>query len=320
MTIKGAWSCLNNGITEKLFENQKGEYILWECIIPLASGKICTNQTRSYSGFGYVERLTCTIKPWDMPITNLKWGRYLTQHHWVIWIHWTGETKKLLIFYNNMKFTDGFVDDNELLFGDFRLALKEKYILRNGKLGETVFKQFKNLKEIFKNGILNLKECKWQTKSELYLNDEKISEGWSIHENVEWKENIIGKVFYGGFFTVILPIILTFWSKMTESYIKLPIPEATAFSLLLIFTGLILMLTSILYLWIFGEGLPMNAYPPKYYVTIGPYRLFSHPIYIGSSLISFGCAIFFQSKSGFLAFQYLLYRGLHLYTALKIMI
>jgi hypothetical protein len=47
----------------------------------------------------------------------------------------------------------------------------------------------------------------------------------------------------------------------------------------------------------FGQGLPMNAYPPQKFVTQGMYALFSHPIYLGAVLLSAGTALWFQSSS-----------------------
>ncbi|CAF4852477.1 unnamed protein product, partial [Rotaria socialis] len=57
-----------------------------------------------------------------------------------------------------------------------------------------------------------MKECKWQTWSELYENDRSIAIGWSIHENVE---------------------LLMFWSKQTEKYIHLPMPTNSIVAILL---------------------------------------------------------------------------------------
>ena len=48
-----------------------------------------------------------------------------------------------------------------------------------------------------------------------------------------------------------------------------------------------------------GRGLPMNAYPPKRFVTQGIYAGFPHPIYLGAVLLSAGVALWFQSSSGF---------------------
>jgi hypothetical protein len=58
------------------------------------------------------------------------------------------------------------------------------------------------------------------------------------------------------------------------------------------------MLKGMLDLTRFGQGLPMNAYPPQTFVTQGMYSLFSHPMYLGAVFLSAGIALWFRSSSG----------------------
>ena len=184
--ITGQWTALRVKITEKLFEDSSG-YILWECFMPLAEGNVRFGQkNRNFQGFGYVERLIFSVKPWEMPITVLRWGRFLSENQSVVWIRWEGKAERNLIFHNGQKYTDGQIEDDEVRFGSFRLLLTEKCTLRNGSLITTVFRKFGWLKKLFPEGILNLQECKWQTRSQLYQNQDIISTGWTIHERVEW--------------------------------------------------------------------------------------------------------------------------------------
>ncbi|CAF4742220.1 unnamed protein product [Rotaria sp. Silwood1] len=300
LQVSGQWESKSESIIEKLFENKDG-YILWECFMPSALGEIKIDEKKIFQGFGYVERLTLTLKPWQIPINILRWGRFLCKNQYIVWIHWEGDEKKFLVFHNGMKYTDGIINDDMIEFGYYRLMLLKKYTLRNGPLIKTVFDKFLWIKKIFPSGFFNMKECKWQTWSELYENNCSIANGWSIHENVDCKPkmNFFGKIFYGSLFTILLPLILMFWSKQTEKYILLPILTNSIVAFIFILLGLILMFSAMLDLWIKGDGLPMNAYPPSKLVTTGLYNIFSHPIYIGSSIFSFGLSIYFQSKSGF---------------------
>ncbi|CAF4971493.1 unnamed protein product, partial [Rotaria socialis] len=199
--LSGQWESKSESIIEKLFESNDG-YILWECFMPSASGQIKIDETIR-KGLGYVERLTLTLKPWQLPISILRWGRFLSENQHIVWIRWDGEQKRCLIFHNGTKSVDGIINDDIIEFGRYRLMLSEKYTLRNGPLIKTVFDKFSWIKNTFPSGVLNMKECKWQTWSELYENDRSIAIGWSIHENVE---------------------LLMFWSKQTEKYIHLPMP------------------------------------------------------------------------------------------------
>jgi len=299
MEISGQWETKIECITEKLFENKHG-YILWECFMPSALARIETDG-KITKGFGYVERLTMTLKPWQIPINILRWGRFLYENQYIVWIRWEGDEEKFLVFHNGMKYINGIINDEFVEFGNYRLILSEKYTLRNGPLIKTIFDKFIWIKKIFPSGFLDMKECKWQTWSQLYENNCSIAHGWSIHENVDCKPkiNIFGKIFYGSLFIILLPIILIVWSKQTEKYIHLPIPTNSFLAILFILFGIILMILAMLELWFKGHGLPMNAYPPPKLVTTGVYKIFSHPIYIGSSLLCSGISIYYQSKSGF---------------------
>ncbi len=295
----GQWESKEKSIKEKLFENENG-YILWECFMPNAFGEMKINEKLN-QGLGYVEKLTMTLKPWQIPIKILRWGRFLTDNQTIIWIRWEGEEEKILIFHNDKKYLNGIINDELIEFDNYRLILSKKYVLRHGPLIKTVFDKFLWIKKIFPSGIFDMNECKWQTWSELYENNRSIAQGWSIHENVDCKPkmNLIGKIFYGFLFTILLPLILIIWSKQTENYIHLPIPTNSILEIIGMSFGIVLMILAMLELWIKGNGLPMNAYPPPKLVTTGVYQIVSHPIYIGASIFSYSLSIYCQSKSGF---------------------
>ncbi|CAF1193898.1 unnamed protein product, partial [Adineta ricciae] len=98
--LSGQWLTTSACIREKLYENANG-YIVWECVMPSASAKIELDG-KTTQGLGYVERLTTTLKPWQMPINILRWGRFLSNNHSIVWIRWEGEEEKFLIFHNGL--------------------------------------------------------------------------------------------------------------------------------------------------------------------------------------------------------------------------
>ncbi|MCU0393758.1 MAG: hypothetical protein MUE81_21810 [Thermoflexibacter sp.] len=184
--LKGIWTKQMPNISEILLENEQG-YILWECFIPLAYVQLdIRKNVSSYTGNGYVEKLTLSVKPWEMPIKVLHWGRFLTENQSIIWIRWEGEETRNLVFYNGIKQENPQIDEQRIFFGNFCLDLSEKYILRNGSLISTIFRRFAWLKKIFPSKILHLQECKWQSKGVLTQDGQKINENWAIHEKVEW--------------------------------------------------------------------------------------------------------------------------------------
>lgn len=103
---------------------------------------------------------------------------------------------------------------------------------------------------------------------------------------------------YAVLFCGALPLLLWFWSKETAGIISLPVPDFPYVGLLVVLFGIGLIFSAIWGLWFKGKGLPMNAYPPKFYVKTGAYRLFRHPIYIGAILVCVGLSFYFRSASG----------------------
>ncbi|MBL0358113.1 MAG: prolipoprotein diacylglyceryl transferase [Chitinophagaceae bacterium] len=98
---------------------------------------------------------------------------------------------------------------------------------------------------------------------------------------------------------LILPVCLYLWARGTEEIIQLPVPNLPVVSIVILVAGCIICAWGMISLMVYGNGLPMNAYPPKYFVFKGIYGLVSHPIYFGSGIISFGLSLFFKSSSGF---------------------
>jgi membrane-associated phospholipid phosphatase/protein-S-isoprenylcysteine O-methyltransferase Ste14 len=108
----------------------------------------------------------------------------------------------------------------------------------------------------------------------------------------------IGKVLYGLLFLVVLPVLLIAWSRLTEESVQLPSLSSPLIGIGIMMGGATLMISGMFALVVYGKGLPMNAYPPPRYVTRGAFKLTSHPIYTGFSVLCIGYAIASNSSSG----------------------
>ena len=112
------------------------------------------------------------------------------------------------------------------------------------------------------------------------------------------KRAVIAKMLYAFSFVVLLPLILYFWAvKLDDSFI-LMVPRFEVLGIAGASLGGVLLITGMLDLAFRGKGLPMNAFPPKKFVTRGIYAWFSHPIYLGAALLSAGLSIRLQSGAG----------------------
>jgi protein-S-isoprenylcysteine O-methyltransferase Ste14 len=112
-------------------------------------------------------------------------------------------------------------------------------------------------------------------------------------------KEISGKILYGLLFAAIIPVILILWAKYTRQIVKLPLPNNILFGYIPLISGAIFVCSGIWDLWRYGNGLPMNAFPPEKFVKNGIYAFTRHPIYSGAALICFGLSAVTRSVSGF---------------------
>jgi prolipoprotein diacylglyceryltransferase len=110
---------------------------------------------------------------------------------------------------------------------------------------------------------------------------------------------VAGKLAYGFVFVVLLPVLLILWAVFSAPNVSLPEVHSVLGGILVSVTGLVLLLSGMIAIRLYGHGLPMNAYPPPDYVARGPYRWLAHPIYIGFIFLCFGISIWAGSASGF---------------------
>lgn len=111
-------------------------------------------------------------------------------------------------------------------------------------------------------------------------------------------KSIPGKIGYAMLFVLIIPCLLIYWAMLTEDIIRYNVPMNSDIGLVLASVGIALIIWGMFALYFYGNGLPMNAYPPQHFVKKGPYQLFKHPIYWGFGLLVVGTSLFFNSSSG----------------------
>jgi len=109
----------------------------------------------------------------------------------------------------------------------------------------------------------------------------------------------LGKWLYGAAFALLLPAALVFWAHATSETVRLPMAASLPIGLPIAAAGAALLLLGMAHLWVYGGGLPMNAFPPPRYVERGIYRLMPHPIYAGFSMLCAGVSIAAGSAGGF---------------------
>ena len=184
LKVRGTWKALCAPVVRVLFESSEGS-IKWYCLQPRAAADLRVGDC-NIKGLGYVDRLDASVKPWLLPLDTLRWGRYLSDSHSVIWIDWKGPLQQSFLFYDGIQADNCVITDDELTFneGRNRLTLSEHMILRKGPLLSTSLSMIPGIKKIFPSRILQMHECKWRSKASFQSAGTPPEQGWAIHEIV----------------------------------------------------------------------------------------------------------------------------------------
>jgi hypothetical protein len=184
----GTWNRIDAPLKRTLLNTDVGA-IRWECFQPKANADILSDGKKIITGFGYAEKLETTIKPWELPFNELRWGRFLSEKDTIIWVIWNGDTNFNLLFHNGKSIKDVIVSDEfvDINQKEFLLTFSDKLVLRKGPLISTALSNLPGLIGIFPNKVLNTYECKWRSKGILKRENKKVSDGWVIHEVIRWQ-------------------------------------------------------------------------------------------------------------------------------------
>jgi hypothetical protein len=195
VTIKFSNRFLNTDVTLKrtddpiirlLYKDAENNELTWNCHHPKALAEIIFNG-KTYKGFGYAETLLSEIKPWNLPIDELRWGRFLSDSYTLIWICWKGKCPINKMLLNGIEYNDAVFKDDFVIFGNgtYELKFSEIQVIRHGKLSG-LFSKMKLIKIFFNSTILNTFEIKYKAKTTLSKNSVVISNDWSLFEIVTW--------------------------------------------------------------------------------------------------------------------------------------
>lgn len=182
--VAGKWSANGSELRETIFESEDGA-VEWRCVMPRARVQIGNR-----AGLGYVEHLNMTIAPWRIPISTLRWGRFLNESYSMVWIDWCGAHSRRVAYLNGQAVTAGPISDAEVMLdhGSRLCMMGNPLTLRDGPIGSTALAAIPGIRNTFPARLLQIRETKWRSSARLELADGSYVEGWAIHERVDWPE------------------------------------------------------------------------------------------------------------------------------------
>jgi hypothetical protein len=184
LKITGTWTDCSPQIKQTLFKGPQGQ-IRWNCIAPDSAAHVRIGGS-NIEGRGYVECLSLTIRPWQLPFSELNWGRFHAATNSLIWIRWLGSTARTWVWMDGIeqKHARVLTDRIEGLGDGVVLDLQNTRTLRSGLPSKTTLKSFSVLARLIP-GWRTAEETKWLARGCLRERG-RADCGWAIHEVVRW--------------------------------------------------------------------------------------------------------------------------------------
>jgi hypothetical protein len=110
LRLEGTWEAQSQPIYRRLFDASKTS-IEWSCHQPRSLASISVEGIGEFRGIGYVEFLETSAKPWQLPLQELRWGRFLSEQEAIVWMDFRGPQPETLVFRNGLLCKRAFVTD-----------------------------------------------------------------------------------------------------------------------------------------------------------------------------------------------------------------
>ena len=184
LKVSGCWKADAEPFERTVFENASGS-VEWNCMQPRSLVNLRAGE-REFRGLGYAECLTLTLPPWQLPMRQLRWGRFVSPEESLAWVDWQGEYSTSFAIHNGRACETLSVSDSEIAILGVTLRMEESFPLRAGRLGDTVIPGAPALGKLLPRSLRNIEEQKWRSRGVWNARDGS-SQGWVIHEVVHWK-------------------------------------------------------------------------------------------------------------------------------------
>ncbi|MDP1889733.1 MAG: hypothetical protein Q8K55_02475 [Gemmatimonadaceae bacterium] len=168
-----------------LLDDARGR-VTWECVAPSARAHVVSDGVRS-EGTGYAERISMTVRPWEMPLDELRWGRWMSDDASVslVWIDWRGPSPRRWVVCNGALNDDASVGDDGVALGRGRLALGAPRTLHDRSVNK-LLRGITGLARVAARIPIGWEEAKWCSRATWTNAAGEHVQGWAIHELVRF--------------------------------------------------------------------------------------------------------------------------------------
>lgn len=182
LDVTGAWQSRESSLgVQTLYRRGRGA-VVWNCMQPRSRANVAAGE-RTVEGVGYAEHLAISMKPWALPIDELRWGRFHGPGETWVWIEWRGDHPLCWVSVNGDVHREAEITDDGVEVSGHRLSIADNVVLREGDLGSTILETVPILESIVPHRVRDMYEKKWLGRGRVEASG---SDGWVIHEVVRW--------------------------------------------------------------------------------------------------------------------------------------
>lgn len=174
----------NSTQASRLLESGAG-FVDWQPIHTRAEVAI-TTPAITIRGLGYAERLIMTVKPWELPIDVLRWGRWIGAASSLAWVRWDGAHPLTLVVKDGYATSPEVIDDDRVCAGGSALTLTSTRTLRDASIGDTLLSIIPGVRSWAPARMLASCETRFLSRGVRIEADGTRDEGWAIHEVVRF--------------------------------------------------------------------------------------------------------------------------------------
>ena len=184
LRVSGSWKADAAAVERNVFSNAEGA-VHWQCLQPRSRAHLCLG-VQEFAGLGYAECLTVTLPPWQLPMRELRWGRFVSAEDSLAWVDWKGDYSTAFAVHNGDIDEELSASDSEIAIPGVTLSMDESCSLRAGRVESTILPGASALRRLLPSSLFSIEEQKWRSRGVLTAKD-RSSSGWVIHEVVHWK-------------------------------------------------------------------------------------------------------------------------------------
>lgn len=164
------WSTMATPVSYSLFPSAGENKVNWVCTQPKAK-VVVEIPSYKFEGYGYTERIKLQVEPWKLQMDVIYWGRIISENHTIIFIITEGSEYQNIYFQDNSLHKRGCtVSENTIMAESFRFIFRQKVSIREGKLIDNIFKNFKNINKLPVVKTFFAEEHKWFSRGQLTIN------------------------------------------------------------------------------------------------------------------------------------------------------